>query len=209
MTPAQLSKNLTPSTGAVLVSYTVTNDDWALFADATAGSLTITLPNANIHAGRIFFVKKTDSSVNTVTVSTGGGTIDGSASVIISSQYGDIFVISDGTNYHTVAVSAGGGGGTGGSVLAQTTKTANYNVTDADYAVLGNAPAATPITITLPTAVGRLGRIFTVKKLNSPVADTVTVASAGGTIDGVATRVLRIQYTSLTMQSDGADWWII
>jgi hypothetical protein len=204
-----LSKNLTPTVVSKVASYVATNDDWAILADASAGSLTITLPDAAIHSGRLFFVKKTDSSTNTVTVSTGGGTIDGSASVVISSQYGDVFVISDGTNYSLVAVAAGGGGGTGGSVLAQVTKTANYNVTDADYTILGNAPAATPITITLPTAVGRLGRIFGVKKINSPVADTVTIASAGGNIDGVATQVLSIQYTALTMQSDGANWWII
>ena len=207
MTPAQLSKNLTPNTVAKIASYTATNDDWAILASANAGNITITLPDANIHAGRFFYIKKTDSSANTVTVNTAGGTIDGAGSVVISAQYGAVFVISDGTNYFTIVSTTAGGGG--GLVLGSATKTANYSITDSDFTILANAPAATPITITLPTAVGRSGRVFEIKKINAPLADTITIASAGGTIDGAATQVITVQYVAVSVQSDGTNWFII
>jgi hypothetical protein len=101
-----------------------------------------------------------------------------------------------------------GGGNT--LTLALSTKTANYTIVDADFTILADAPAATPITITLPTAVGRTGKVFVIKKINLLGADTVTVDAAGAeTIDGLASFVLIAQYESIMVQSDGANWVVI
>lgn len=90
---------------------------------------------------------------------------------------------------------------------AVTTKTANYTAIATDSTVLGNA-ASGAITITLPTAVG-LKRTYTVKKTDSS-ANTVTVATASSqTIDGATTKALSTQYASITIQSDGSNWWTI
>jgi hypothetical protein len=76
-------------------------------------------------------------------------------------------------------------------------------VTQAGIVLVNNAAGAT---ITLPTAASATGLIFTVKRLT---ANAVTVASAGGTIDGAATQPLAAQYDFLTVVSDGANWHII
>lgn len=70
----------------------------AVFADATAGNLQITLPPANVGVWPIT-VFKTDASANTVTVVPASGTINGAASVVISAQNGGQTFYSNGSNW--------------------------------------------------------------------------------------------------------------
>lgn len=66
-------------------------------ANATGGAFTVTTPATRL--GTRCTVKKTDSSGNAVTVSPSSGTIDGSASYSLSSQYQKVALQSDGTNW--------------------------------------------------------------------------------------------------------------
>ena len=68
---------------------------------------------------------------------------------------------------------------------------------------------ATAVTITLPTVTGNSGYKVQVKRLGTA---NVTISRAGtATIDdGSATsKILTIQYSSLTLCTDGTDWYII
>ena len=70
------------------------------FVDTTADNVTVTLPDATtVTADTIFTVKRTTGGANTLTVTTGGGTIDGAATFSIPTQYASYSFISDGTNY--------------------------------------------------------------------------------------------------------------
>jgi hypothetical protein len=83
---------------------------------------------------------------------------------------------------------------------AYVTKTANYPVTATDGTIecLTNA-----FTVTLPTAVGIQGRIYTIKNLQT--ANTCTVATTSSqTIDGASTA--GVANGALTVQSDNANW---
>jgi hypothetical protein len=55
------------------------------------------------------------------------------------------------------------------------------------------------------------GRPYAVKRINTS-ANVVTVTSAGGTIDGAAAgtgiALAGGTYDSITVQSDGTNWWI-
>jgi hypothetical protein len=64
--------------------------------------MTTTLPTPVGITGKTYSVKKTDSSINNVTVATAAGTIDGAATVIIVSRYNCVSVISDGTNWQII-----------------------------------------------------------------------------------------------------------
>lgn len=66
---------------------------------------------------------------------------------------------------------------------------------------------ATGQTITLPTAVGILGRQYTIK-LSASGSSTVATTSSQ-TIDGSTTYSLSAQYKYVTVQSDNANWHII
>lgn len=71
-----------------------------------------------------------------------------------------------------------------------------------DYVVFGNSTSA--FTITLPAVLS--GRTVVIKNINT---GAVTISPASGTIDGSASAVLSVRYTSLTLVSDGANWFII
>lgn len=68
-------------------NYTILTSDSVILGDATAGAITITLYAAS-NAGGIIHVKKSDSSVNSVTISRAGtDTIEGAAAIALSAQY--------------------------------------------------------------------------------------------------------------------------
>lgn len=121
-TPLQISQ----ATGYVGISFTssalptssfhvngsfaanITSITTALAIDAThyivaAGgttSYTVTLPTAVGIAGRMYQIKKTSASSYTVTIATTSSqTIDGSASLVVTTQYQSYTLVSDGSNW--------------------------------------------------------------------------------------------------------------
>ena len=83
------------------------------------------------------------------------------------------------------------------------TGSATLVTTQSGVVLVNNAAAAT---VTLPAAASSTGLTFTIKRLT---ANAVTVASAGGTIDGAATQALAAQYDFITVVSDGTNWYIV
>jgi hypothetical protein len=85
------------TTRTITSSYTVNQwNDEVILADATAGPLTITLPSAS-DAGVRLSIKKIDSSANAVTVSPASGqTIEGAASVSLTTQYAGVVLVAGG-----------------------------------------------------------------------------------------------------------------
>ena len=87
----------------------------------------------------------------------------------------------------------------------------NYTATVAnDYILFENAGANR--TITLPTAVGNSGKLITVKKID--LGNTLSVATVSGQeIDGVdatATPLaITVQYETVSLLSDGSNWFIV
>ena len=60
------------------------------------------------------------------------------------------------------------------------------------------------VTVTLPAN----GLTYRIKRITAG-ANTLTVATAAGDIDGAATATIATQYESITLKSDGADYWIV
>lgn len=75
-------------------------------ANATTASFTVTLPSAPA-AGSMVIVKKTDSSTNSVTV-TSSALIDGAGSKVIYSQYGWLTLIYTGSTWNIISSSGAG-----------------------------------------------------------------------------------------------------
>lgn len=65
------------------------------------------------------------------------------------------------------------------------------------------------VTVTLPDAAETTAdTIFTVKRISAG-ANTLTVNTGGGNIDGAASQTINTQYASYSYVSDGTNWWII
>jgi hypothetical protein len=218
----------TTTSGTATATYTICN--------ANAGAITQTLPSAAGITGRPFMFKKTDSSVNAVTIqTTGGQTIaDTGGSTYVLNQLGQtVVLVSDGTNWQVHSFRAipvggttgqalvknsnanfdlvwstvtGGGGGSGFSTVASITADPAPAVVSTYY--LGNATGAA-FPITLPTAVGNSAKLIGAKKTDGST-NAITLQTTGGqTIDGVATFVLPAAGASIEVISDGANWQIV
>lgn len=91
---------LPPTVVTKTSAYTAAYGDLVL-ADASAGAFAVTLPAVASGKQKVT-VKKKDSSTNAVTVSPQSGTIDGSASIPISTLNVSRDFITDGTNWYQI-----------------------------------------------------------------------------------------------------------
>lgn len=84
-------------------SYIATLSDTVLLCDATSGSITITLPAAAASSGKVFYIKKTNSNANAVTIDGNSSeTIDGDLTQIITTQYDSVTVVCDGVAWYVI-----------------------------------------------------------------------------------------------------------
>lgn len=84
-------------------NYTIGATDTVIFANATSGNVTITLPVASGVSGYRFYVKRIDNSGNTCAVArSGSDTIDGQTSVNLDAQYTSLTLVSDGTAWYII-----------------------------------------------------------------------------------------------------------
>jgi hypothetical protein len=93
----------TLATATKTSGYTITGTDVVIFANASTGSVAITLPTASSFAGYRFYVKRTDSSANSCTVARSGtDTIDGQTSISLDIQYTCLTLVSDGSAWYII-----------------------------------------------------------------------------------------------------------
>lgn len=91
---------------------------------------------------------------------------------------------------------------------ALSTKTADYTLTDSDSIIVGDATSG-PITLTLPTAVGRTGVEFKFKKVDSSANSVVVATTSGQTIDGASSYIMPAQYAAVVLVSDNTQWLVL
>lgn len=90
------------------------------------------------------------------------------------------------------------------------TSASAYTVTGTDNTVLANCTGGS-ITITLPSTAGIAGRVITIKKVGTGgINNELDINPVGGaTIDGGLGYKIYNDWTFVTMQTDGANWYII
>lgn len=100
----------------------------------------------------------------------------------------------------------------GSFAAAIRTTTGAGNITATDNTVLAKFSADGQLTLPDPSTC--TGRIYTIKKIPSTVLPEddeykVTIKPAVGNIEGVASTIISIAYSSITVQSDGTAWYIL
>ena len=92
ITEAAMRQAVVAKTGA----YVATATDTIITCDASGGAFSITLPTAVGVTGKEYYIKKTDSSANAVTIDGDGSeTIDDATTRALSGQYDAVLVVSD------------------------------------------------------------------------------------------------------------------
>lgn len=130
---------------------TLTASDSVVLCSASSAAFTVTLPSAVGLTGHMFYIKKTDSSLNGVTIDgSGSQTIDGAATYVLRTQYECIQITSDGSNWVIVesnepknilrgVVPTASGWGTAPTNLANCTDGDLSTVTGTGSKVMGGA----------------------------------------------------------------------
>lgn len=80
--------------------------------------------------------------------------------------------------------------------------TSNYILTQADFTVLMSGSS---LTASLPNAPDNNGRVYNIKN----IANSTLKIVGSQSIDNSSSVNLSTQYSSLTVQSNGVQWWII
>lgn len=84
-------------------SFTLGDDDYVVFCDAKDANITVTLPVSTSIGGRMYHIKKIDSSGHVVTVDGNSSEkIDGGLTARITRQYGSIKIVTDGARWYVL-----------------------------------------------------------------------------------------------------------
>lgn len=82
--------------------YTVTDADDVILADASSGTITITLPTAVNASSRKYHIKKINQLNSVIIDGNGTQTIDGDTTKTISLRYTSLTIVSDNANWHII-----------------------------------------------------------------------------------------------------------
>lgn len=97
----------------------------------------------------------------------------------------------------------------GSFALAIKTVSANYTITEKDHTILADCSGGA-ITVTLPNPSGMAGRIYTIKKIgNGGLDNALTITPTSGSIEGGTSYTIYNDWTFVTLQTDGTNWYII
>jgi len=184
----------TPVTLSGAANVTALLSDYIIGVDDTAAPRTVTLPaastvGANANSGKVYIIKDQSggAGTNNITVSPASGTIDGGASLVISSDYGELVVYSDGAAWYSgspipiglpIGVPQGGTGAStltdGGIVLGSGVNPVTVTAQPTDGQLLIGATGADPVLASLTSAGASLtvtGGTGTVSvDINAPVS---------------------------------------
>ncbi|NJO48241.1 MAG: hypothetical protein HC840_00835 [Leptolyngbyaceae cyanobacterium RM2_2_4] len=148
------------------------------------------------------------------------GTASNSVLILQQLEVGDSleFRISGG------GAAGGGGGGVGpqgppgpagpagadaiGGPVAISIKTGNYTAMLSDNVLLADATGGA-IILTLPSAASATGQVFFFKKIDASVNVVTVKGNLTELIDGANTFLINTQYASVTVVSDGTQFWVI
>ena len=88
------------------------------------------------------------------------------------------------------------------------TKATNYTILPTDFTIRFDCTSGNKVA-TLPDATTILGQVVNIKKID--VSDNTVTIVAFGTqkIDGMSSKVIDKQYSSLQLQSNGTSWDIL
>lgn len=167
------------------------------------GALIVTLPNAGSAVGVMMVVKKIDSSSNVITITESGGSGPDGRSYYLGAENDFVMMMSNGAEWFVLSSNRAPG---------NTRYHDGTGVYDIDMAVdvyllssFGGAMTARLPPANAPEAVGRT---VTIKKIDVS-GNVVTVTEQGGPGPDQLSQALNAQYKSITVVSDGGQWFIL
>lgn len=179
ITPSRQGIAYAASSKTVTGAYTVTKEDHTVLANAAGAAFTISLPPVSTKVYPYVVIKKTDSTVNAVTIDAfSSQTIDGATTVTLAVQYASVILHADGTEWRVIATEP---------VLALSENvTATNVITAAESGKTFLLNSSTEFVSTLPAPAAGLRFTFVVAAAPSGASYTVVTTSSANIIKGKA-----------------------
>jgi hypothetical protein len=175
---------------AIYIKTGTTGTDVALDSTSVANTLTLNIPDASATARGVVN--------NTTQTFAGFKTIRDTLAVAKNA------IVGAGTAPNSTLQVSGSM-----SLNIRTTSNATEALAETDNTLLVNATGANT-TVTLPPASNIIGRVYTIKKISGTIDNAVTLQPSGGAqIEGAASYVIYNNYTYVTIQTDGTNWYVI
>lgn len=167
------------------------------------GALSVELPNAGDAIGVMMVVKKTDSSSNVITVTEDGGAGPDGKDFFLGAENDYVMMLSNGAEWFVIASNRSAGNtrffdGSG-----------TYDIDMAvDTYLLSSFGGAMTVRLPPANASEAIGRTITIKKTDGS-ANAITVTEQGGSGPDGFGQPLNSQYSTITVVSDGGQWFIL
>ncbi len=167
------------------------------------GALTVELPNAGDAVGVMMVVKKVDSSKNVITITEDSGAGPDGADFFLGAENDFVMMLSNGAEWFVIASNRSAGNtrffdGSGTYDIDMAVDT--YLLSSFGGAMTARLPPA--------NAAEAIGRTITIKKTDVS-ANAITVTEQGGTGPDNSAQPLASQYSTITVVSDGGQWFIV
>jgi len=144
-------------------TYTATSADDIILVDGTSAAWTLSLPAAASNTGKVFYIKRTDSTIaNAVTIDPNASeTIDGATTRPLYTQNEELTIVSDGTNWRVLnheaetawATYTPTGGWTGAVTYAGRWRRSGQYAEIYVTVVLSGAPTGTQFSASFPSGI--------------------------------------------------------
>jgi len=168
------------------------------------GALTVNLPLASTATGAMMSIKKIDTSKNIITVSEEGiGLGPDRGNYFLGGQNDYVMMISNGAEWFVISSNRSPGNtrfydGSG-----------TYDIDMAvDVYLLSSFGGALTARLPPANASKSIGRQVTIKKTDVST-NAITISVQGGAGPDQSNQILNAQYKSITVVSDGAQWFIV
>lgn len=201
--------------------YTASSTDDTIYVDDSGGSVTVNLPSAVGLDGKIFTIKKTSSSLNTVTIAgTSGQTIDGASSITLNNAQEKITVQSNNANWSILTPR---GDDVDSFRIRGSTANRYFSSAVSPYSdTVGGTPSATllsayPFIVSKTINVDRIGlavstllagstcRVGIYADSGNTAPSTLVSGSDAGTLNTASTG-LKTNTISVTLQANNLYW---
>lgn len=194
------SKISRPTVNPRTSNYTATTGDNYIFCDTSSGGFTVSLFTTGSGSGFELTIVKLSGDNNVVTIDGNGSqTIDGELTQTLGRQFEAITIVSNSTTNTWQIVNRF-------FFSPIVTKSSAYTVIPWDETILCDTGSAWTLTL-LPSA-GMAGKELIIKKTTSDT-NALTISPAGvETIDGASSYVITRQYESVTLVSNGSNWFV-
>lgn len=147
---------------AKTTTYTATASDEFIACDTSGGAWTLTLPAAASSSGKVYKIKKTSNDFTALTIDGNASeTIDGATTTTLNTQYEQLEIVCDGSNWHIVerrVPSVWTAYTPTGAWVANTTYTGFWrrvgdSLEVSASVVVSGAPTAATFTLTVPSGL--------------------------------------------------------